>query len=155
MHISTAAPKLANLPWFLLACVGVFLIGGLFRPDEWYEQLNKAPWTPPDLAFPVIWGLLYCCIAVAGWQIFASRHGSLRALWAAQLVFNGLWTWLFFGQHWVLNALVDILLLGAIVLVLIIGCFKAGLRTAGWLLIPYLLWLELATTLNAYVLRFN
>ncbi|NND80980.1 MAG: tryptophan-rich sensory protein [Gammaproteobacteria bacterium] len=144
-----------NLVVCSLACLAVFLFGGLFQPGEWYAGLRRAPWTPPDIAFPIVWALLYCAIAIAGWQIFNSGQRALQGLWIAQLLVNGLWSWLFFGQHWPLASLVDIVLLGGLVLVLMIACFKAGLRQAGWLLLPYLLWLELATTLNAYIVRFN
>jgi len=41
--------------------------GGIFKPGEWYDGLNKPWWTPPGWAFPVVWTILYCMIAYAGW----------------------------------------------------------------------------------------
>lgn len=144
-----------RLPWFLGVCLLVFMFGGLFRPGDWYTKLNIAPWSPPDIAFPIVWGILYALIAVAGWLLFGSGHNSLKRLWILQLGLNAAWSWIFFGQHWVLAGLIEIVLLGAVVVLLIIGCFRAKLYLAAWLLMPYLIWLELATTLNAYILKMN
>lgn len=144
-----------TLPWFVGACMVVFLFGGLFRPGDWYASLNIAPWSPPNIAFPIVWSILYILIAVAGWLIFNSRHNSLKLLWSLQLLLNGAWSWIFFGRHWIVAGLVEIVILGAVVLLLIIGCFRARLRAAAWLLMPYLVWLELATTLNVYIVKMN
>ncbi|MBT8114311.1 MAG: tryptophan-rich sensory protein [Arenicella sp.] len=144
-----------TLPWFLVTCLMVFLFGGLFQPGDWYAELNIAPWSPPGIAFPIVWSILYIMIAVAGCLIFNSGHTILKVFWAVQLIMNAGWSWIFFGQHWVVAALIEIVALGALVLLLIIGCFRARLRLAAWLLLPYLLWLELATTLNAYIVQMN
>ncbi len=144
-----------TLPWFLVTCLMVFLFGGLFQPGNWYAELNIAPWSPPDIAFPIVWSILYILIAVAGCLIFNSGHTILKVFWVVQLIMNAGWSWIFFGQHWVVAALIEIVALGALVLLLIIGCFRARLRLAAWLLLPYLLWLQLATTLNAYIVQMN
>ena len=143
------------LALFLVVCYGVAAFGAQFPPGEWYQSLNRAPWNPPNFVFPLVWTILYAMIAVAGWIIFSASNTSLKQLWVAQLVLNGVWSWLFFGQHWVGLALLDIVLL-AVVLALLVGlCFRTRHQVAGVLLAPYLAWILLATSLNTYIFWFN
>lgn len=144
-----------TLPLFLLACYLTASLGAMFVPGPWYDDLNRAPWNPPNIAFPIVWTVLYFLIAIAGWKIFASPESRLKQLWVIQLVLNGAWSWIFFGQQWVGMALVDIVMLDIFVTVLLVGCWRKKLRLAGWLLLPYLLWVLLATSLNAYIFLMN
>ena len=143
------------LALFLLISVLVMGFGGLFLPGPWYETLVKAPWTPPNLAFPIVWGVLYFFIAISGWQIFAHDNKNLKLLWVVQLFFNALWSWIFFGQHWVLIGLIDIVILDLLIVLLIIYCIKSHLKLSAILMTPYLIWLCIATSLNIYILLNN
>lgn len=143
-----------HLPIFLITCYGVAAFGAQFTPGEWYAQLNRAPWNPPNAAFPIVWTILYALIAIAGWLIFASQSVVAKGLWLMQLFVNAIWSWLFFDQHWVTVALLDILLLVGLIALLIMQCWRAGLRLAAGLLMPYWLWVLLAASLNAYI-QFN
>lgn len=140
---------------FLLICFAVFSFGGLFRPGDWYLALNRAPWSPPNIAFPIVWTFLYVFIAIAGWQIYHRGNSSLRALWVIQLILNGLWSWVFFGQHWVVAALLNIVLLDVLVINLALKAKRAGLKIACLLFTPYIVWLLLATSLNMYIVLAN
>lgn len=93
-------------------------------------------------------------IAVAGWLIFSGSNKTLKLLWVAQLVFNGLWSWLFFGLHQPLLGLVDILAMLASIAALA-ALSRRTSRTAMWLLLPYLIWVSYATTLNAAIWVLN
>ena len=139
-----------------LGCIAALAIGGLYQPGEWYTDLNRAPWNPPNLVFPIAWTILYVLIAIAGWIIAKAGKPILVTLWWLQLAFNAAWSWLFFGEQWILLALVDLALILSIVGYLVYRC-RADLdtRTAGNLLIPYLAWLALALSLNAYIWIFN
>jgi benzodiazapine receptor len=147
--------KWPSLIVFLLICLAVFSFGGLFRPGEWYLALNRAPWSPPNIAFPIVWTFLYVFIAIAGWQLYHQGNSTLRTLWASQLILNGLWSWVFFGQHWVAVALVNIVFIDILVINLILKSRRAGLAMSSLLLIPYIIWLLLATSLNTYILLAN
>lgn len=94
-------------------------------------------------------------IAVAGWLVFRYGDAHLKTLWVIQLFVNGIWSWLFFGQHWVFVGLVDLVILVTLVALLIQGARKKKLANVAWLLSPYFVWLLLATSLNAYILLFN
>lgn len=143
-----------NLALCSIACLIVFSFGGIFRPGEWYTQINIAPWNPPNFVFPIVWSFLYVCIAIAGWKIFNLNKTNLKILWLAQLSLNGLWSWIFFGQKWVLIGLIDIVLIIALTAILIIKCWSKS-KVSAALLMPYLAWLLLASTLNLYIFLAN
>ena len=133
---------------FCFLTVGAVAISGAwFKPGVWYEVLNKPFWTPPDLVFPIAWSILYLMIAIAGAFVFAGPYRTLKQLWMLQLILNGLWSWLFFGQHFLLLGMLDIVLLLASIAWLVWLSFSR-VRVAAWLLIPYLAWVGYASTLN-------
>lgn len=142
---------------FLIAVALVAFLGANFLPGPWYEGLVKAPWTPPNWLFGPVWSVLYVAIAIAGWLVW--RAGSDRrtiplVLWAAQLVLNAAWSWLFFGMHRPDLALLDIILLLAVIFAFISRSRRVS-PTASWLFVPYALWIAYATTLNLYVWLYN
>ncbi len=143
------------LPVFILICYTVAYAGAFFEPGAWYEDLKRAPWSPPNIAFPIVWGILYLFIAISGWLIFNYEITKLKALWVIQLILNAAWSWVFFGQHWVAFALIDLLLIVTTVSILIVLCWRHQLKISAFLLIPYLLWLSIATSLNTYIFIAN
>ena len=140
----------------LLACVGLSFVPGLlgarFEPGPWYEGLAKPPLTPPGWVFPVAWGALYAAMGVALYLYVTARERPMPrlplALFATQLLLNGLWSWLFFGLHRPGLALFDLALLW-LVLIATIATFWRRRRAAGALLVPYLVWVSFAGYLNA------
>ena len=141
---------------FLALVAAVGLVGGQFRPDAWFEALAKPVFNPPPWVFAPVWLALYVCIAIAGWMVWRgrTRRGLLLGLWGAQLVCNGLWSWLFFGLHRPELALVDIVALLATLLAFLVVAWPAR-RTAAWLFVPYAAWVGFATVLNAAIWRLN
>ena len=68
---------------FLAACFAAGTTGAIFPPGEWYRQLSKPSWTPPDWMFPVAWTTLYICMAAAGARVAVSDDNAIAmALWA-------------------------------------------------------------------------
>lgn len=163
--------SIRNLIFCSIACVIAISLGGMFQPGEWYTQINIAPWSPPNFVFPIMWSILYVCIAIAGWRIFNQGTFQLKSLWASQLILNALWSWMFFGEHWVLIAFIDIAIIIILVSTLIVKCWSTpsmhqeasgkgnsqsnSLRLCSYLLIPYVLWLLVASSLNLYILWAN
>lgn len=142
-----------------LALVGLAAsTGARFKPDEWYRKLDKPAWTPPDIAFPIAWGILYLLMAVAAWRIYMADDSAWRtaSLWvyALQLLANAAWSWLFFGRKQIVAALGDIALL-LILILLAIFLFAKVSGLAAWLMVPYAFWVALALTLNASIWRRN
>jgi tryptophan-rich sensory protein len=136
---------------FLLACAGAGMTGGLFPPGPWYRSLEKPWFTPPDWVFPVTWTVLYLCMATAGARIaMADNNGVAMALWALQIAFNGLWTPIFFGLKNIRMGMVVVALLWVIVLCGILAMWPVD-RIAALLFVPYLIWVTIASALNAAV----
>jgi tryptophan-rich sensory protein len=124
--------------------------------SEWYVNLNKAPWTPPGWVFGAAWTVIMLCFSWYLSVLFSHKANKLLVvLYAIQVVLNVSWNWIFFNQHWVLAGLISITFL-----TLLIGFFffkfdRKDLRKTRLLLIPYMVWLCIATSLNAYVVLYN
>ncbi len=119
----------------------------------WYADLEKPPGTPPNWLFGPAWTTLYALIGVAValvWHKVEPGPQKKRALgwFTVQMVLNLLWTPVFFGMHRIGAALVVIIALWLTIVFTIIAFRKLN-PVAGWLLVPYLLWVSYATYLNA------
>ncbi len=137
---------------------GAGYIGSRFPVDEWYAALSKPAWNPPNWLFAPVWGILYLLIAIAAWLVW--RKGGLTGaavplgLFALQLILNAAWSWIFFGQHELGLALIEILILWIAILATLIGFWRLN-PVSGYLLIPYLLWVSFASVLNFAIWRLN
>jgi len=143
--------------WLVLT-FGAAALGAQFMPDEWYRQLNKPAWNPPNAIFAPVWTVLYLLMATATWLVWR-RYGFSGAslpltLFVFQLLLNAAWTWLFFGRHRIEGALIDIIVLWVAILATLISFWKLEPR-AGLLLVPYLAWVSFATVLNWTFWRLN
>ncbi|PWJ21688.1 tryptophan-rich sensory protein TspO [Jannaschia seohaensis] len=140
---------------FLLATFGAGATGAMFPPGDWYDRLEKPPWTPPNWVFPVVWTSLYLALAFVGARL-APMAGSeyAMAFWAMQIAFNALWTPVFFGLRKMRAAFVVMLLLWVAVAGLVASAWPLD-RLSALLMLPYLLWVTIAGALNASVLRRN
>jgi benzodiazapine receptor len=146
--------------FFVLLCLVVGWVSGLTTEAAiapWYRPLIKPSWTPPELVFPIAWTILYVLMGIAAGLVWRGRRrGRLAAtgLFLIQLAVNALWSPVFFGLHSPAGGLVVILVLLASVIATVIAFFPVS-RAAGWLLVPYLLWVGYATTLSIGVLVLN
>ena len=149
------ARKILSLLLFFAIVGAVAWFGGQFMPGEWYEKLAKPPWTPPGWLFGPVWTVLYTGIALAGWRVW-QRAGTkdLRLLWGAQLVLNGMWSWVFFGLHQILPGLVIIVSLWVLI---VVGAWRARRRVPWmtWAFVPYACWVGFASALNAAIWWLN
>lgn len=135
--------------------MGAGATGGLFSPDAWYRNLNKPSWTPPDWVFPVTWIVLYVCMAVAGARVaMMEGNGVAMAFWSMQIAFNALWTPVFFGLKKIRTAMGIIVVLWAAVFCTMVALWTVD-TVAGLLFVPYLIWVTIASALNASVWRLN
>ena len=140
---------------YLAACAAAATTGGLFMPDQWYRDLNKPRWTPPDWVYPVTWTVLYLCMATAAARV-APLPGAAQAMafWALQITFNALWTPVFFGLRRIRQAMIVLVLLWIAVALTILSMAQVD-WLAPLLLLPYLVWVTIAGALNLSVLRRN
>lgn len=145
---------------FLLLNFGALALGGLFTgsgvTSEWYENLNQAPWTPPGWVFGAAWTIIMFCYSIylaLSWQHIQNKTAFVQ-LYVFQWVLNVCWNPMFFYFHQTWFALAIIL-----TLTFVIGIFlfsfpkeKKGIRL---LMLPYFLWLLIATSLNGYICFYN
>jgi tryptophan-rich sensory protein len=124
----------------------------------YFDALRKPPLTPPPAAFGPAWTALYLLMGVAAWLVWReglSRRTALAlGLFAAQLVLNFAWSLIFFGQHRLGVALIEIVVLWLTILATILAFWQVR-RAAGALLLPYLAWVSFAAYLNAGIWRQN
>ena len=141
---------------FLLLVFLVAQMGWLFPPGEWYADLSRPPFAPPNWVFGPVWTVLYVMIAVAGWLVWqaAGTRSKPIALWSAQLALNALWTPLFFGLHMLGIALLEMTLLWLVIAACVV-VFRPVSKAAAWLFVPYLAWVSFAWALNAGFWLFN
>lgn len=136
---------------YLAACGAAAATGALFQPGDWYRNLNKPRWTPPDWLFPVAWTVLYLCMSVAAARVaMAGNAGQALALWSVQIALNALWTPVFFGLRRLGAGLVIIFLLWLAVAATMLAFWQVD-WIAGLLFAPYLLWVSIAGALNRSV----
>lgn len=139
------------------AALGAIVSAG--SDDVWYAALTKPELNPPDLAFAIIWPILFTFMALGAVLVrikagsFAAASGAL-GLYFTQLAVNISWSWLFFGFHQVLLALVALAILWTLILAMIRSFAKHSMAAAV-LQIPYFLWVSFAGYLNASILGLN
>lgn len=143
------------LLFFIGICFFTAWLGAQVSPGitsgEWYETINKPDWNPPAWIFGPVWILLYTMMAISAWVVW-KRSGFKRAkagfiLFFTQLLLNGLWSQIFFGQQEIGWAFAEIVALWVAIILTIFYFFRHS-KVAGWLLIPYLLWVTFAGWLN-------
>jgi len=152
MRVST---QVFGLIVFLLLCYVAAFIGAQFTTpavqSEWYAQLYRPSWSPPNWVFGPVWTLLYTLMAIAAWLVWRKR--GVRGVWLplllffVQLALNVLWSVIFFGLRLPDIAAGEIVLLWLAILATIIAFWRVT-PVAGWLMVPYLLWVTYASTLN-------
>jgi benzodiazapine receptor len=154
-----------KINWFQLivlvlitALVGV--LGSLFSGNtgQIYTSFMKPPLSPPGWLFGIIWPVLYLVMGIAVYIIYQKPQTPERkkstALYWVQLFVNFLWPVVFFRFEWYWISVVVILLLDVLVLITTIWFYKIK-KVAGYLMIPYLLWIIFATYLNIGIAWLN
>ncbi len=147
---------LSLLPFFA-ACFTAALSGAFFRPGDWYEDLAKPSWRPPNWLFPPAWSVLYVCIAVAGWLVWrtgAPGVATSLAVYGVSLLLNAGWSAVFFGMRRVDWAFGELALLW-LSIAATIAVFAPISTTAALLLAPYLVWVTFAGALNLSIWQLN
>lgn len=145
---------------FLALNFGALAIGGFFTgkgvPSEWYEQLNKAPWTPPGWVFGFAWTTIMVLFAAYMAFLWTETENKrmIMGLFVLQWVLNVAWNPVFFYFHKVTAGLIIILALTVLVGYFLVS-FWPALKLKSLLILPYLIWLMIATSLNGYILFKN
>lgn len=123
---------------------------------EAFETINKPSLTPPEWIFPVAWTILYILMGIASYLVFISRKPNRIALavYGMQLAFNFLWSIIFFNLGLYLFAFIWLVLLWLLILATAILFYPIE-KPAGYLILPYLLWVTFAGYLNYSIYLLN
>lgn len=146
---------------FLILNFGALAIGGLFTnsgvTSDWYLNLNKAPWTPPGWVFGAAWTLIMLCFSFYLTNLFSTSAGrnQIILLFTIQWILNVSWNILFFKFHLTEIALADIFLLFIATIIFMILAINQNKVVQIILILPYVLWLMIAVSLNAYIVVKN
>ena len=146
----------------ILICEGVGALAGLATQssvDTWYPTLATPFFTPPSWLFAPVWITLYALMGVAAWLVWRRgwRHTRVQialGFFGLQLILNGLWSFAFFGFRSIGGGLMVIVLLWLAIVATMQRFFPLH-RGAGWLLVPYLLWVTYAAALNGAIWWMN
>ncbi len=146
----------------LITCLAIPLAVGslasLLTRDsrEAFESLTKPALAPPGWLFPVVWTILYLLMGIASYLVLVSKKPNDKALnvYGIQLIFNFFWSLIFFNLKLYLPAFIWLVLLWLLILKTT-SLFYQITKTAGYLLLPYLLWVTFAGYLNLSIYLLN
>jgi len=146
----------------IVLTVGFGLLGGISTASEiqtWYLHLNKPSWNPPNWLFAPVWTSLYLLMGIAFYLVWRSTADTDKKQWAiiifiAQFALNFAWSHIFFKEHQMGWAFVEIVVLWLAILCTIIA-FGSIHKTAAWLLVPYISWVSFAAILNYTIWQLN
>lgn len=145
---------------FLFLNFGALALGGLFAGSgagsNWYAELNKAPWTPPGWVFGFAWTTIMLCFSVYMATLYTKTKSvkTIILLYAIQWVLNVAWNPIFFYLHKPIIGLIVIVALTSLVTYFLFR-YRSLQKGYTLLLLPYVIWLFIATSLNAYVVFMN
>lgn len=153
------SPFTQGLVGGVIFCIVLGVAGGLLtRLGPWYDALRQPAWKPPDWAFGPIWTVVFICLSFAiayAWDA-ASASQRVAMLWV--LALNGLlniaWSGIFFVMQNPKLAFVELVVfwLSIAAVIYVLGGTS---RMAGFLLLPYILWVTTAGVLNFQIVRLN
>jgi tryptophan-rich sensory protein len=144
---------------FLALTLGVGAVSGIATAadiDGWYRTLARPDFTPPNWVFGPVWTILYVLMGVAAWRVWriAGTRSRPMLLFAIQLALNCAWSFIFFRAHALVAATAEILVLLAFVIWTGLS-FARRDRIAGFLFLPYGLWVGFAALLTASIQGLN
>ena len=154
--------NIAKLIVAIVVCQVAGTIGSVFTFSSipiWYATINKPSFTPPNWLFGPVWITLYTLMGISLYLIWNKglenkEVKSSLFIFSAQLALNALWSILFFGLKSPFYAFIEIIILWIAITVTIFKFYKIS-KGAGLVLLPYIIWVSIALTLNFYVWILN
>jgi len=150
-------PLIVNI---LIPILGSFIVGYINRNSiDTYRSLKKFFLNPPDIAFVIVWEVLYLLMGIAAYRIYIKNKSSIDDkgayfFYLVQLILNFMWSFIFFTFRLYGISFLWIILLFIFVLITFIKFIRIDINS-GLLLIPYMLWLIYAGVLNYFIWFFN
>ncbi len=126
--------------------------------SSWYSQLQKPALNPPNWIFAPVWTVLFIMMGVSLYLIWTAPDSASKKtaylIFAIQLILNVTWSGLFFALQRPLYAGIEIIILWIAILINILKFYSIS-KPAGWLLVPYILWVSFASYLNWQIFLLN
>lgn len=146
----------------IIICLLAGYIGSFFTSPSiptWYANLEKPSFNPPDWVFAPVWTALFVLMGISAYLVWHKgvQNKDVRIslfIFGVQLMLNVLWSFLFFRLQSPFYAFVEIIILWAAIALTILNFHRIS-RTAGLLLLPYILWVSFAAILNFFIWRLN
>ena len=145
--------------FFLGLNFGALFLGNILMNNgttsDWYFNLNKAPWTPPGWVFGAAWTSVMLFFSVYMTFLYQNlKTQKVILLYSLHLLLNISWNFIFMNKHMTMLGLLDISLLTILMFYFLIGYNKI-LNNIRFFVLPYCIWLLIATSLNLYIVIYN
>lgn len=144
----------------LLISLGTGIASGIITSssmDIYVNELIKPPLSPPGLAFPIVWTILFVLMGISSYMIYESVAPTRKralTLFVVQLAVNFFWMIFFFNLRLYLFAFFWLIFEWILVFSMIRSFRKINI-IAGNMQIPYLVWLSFAAHLNLAIYILN
>ncbi|MGH1383972.1 TspO/MBR family protein [Kordia sp.] len=144
---------------FLIINFGALGLGIILMNDgpraSWYLSLDKAPWTPPGWVFGFAWTTVMICFSVYMAKLTEAKNNKvILLLFTIQFILNVSWNYVFFNQHNISLGMLNLIVLLMLIAVMTFK-FKSQLKIYSIFILPYLVWMLVANSLNGYILYTN
>ena len=154
--------KIKTYAFFIIFTLAVGGLSALLTMNNMdiYESINKPPFAPPSIVFPIVWGILYVVMAIGAATVYITCReegyplSPSMPLYFLQLGVNFFWSIIFFNLQNFLFAFLWLVLLFLLVAAMILSFYKVN-KTAALIQIPYLIWITFAGILNYAVFVLN
>lgn len=144
---------------FLALNLGTLFLGTLLMnggpTSEWYASLDRAPWEPAGWIFGAAWTCVMVFFSV--YLAFLYQNIKTHKVWGLFIIhiaLNVSWNYIFMNKHMIELGLLNITLLSALMFYFLFA-FKEVLSQMRFFVLPYCIWLVLASSLNIYVAIYN
>ncbi len=136
-----------------IALVFIYAIGSgvwVSTSPGWYSTLVRPPWQPPDFVFGIIWPYNFVMLGIAAFNVAQSLNRNQTLVWlgffAASVAAALTWAYQFYVPHNLSLAAVALVVAALLTIPVLYLTFKASLLI-GLLLVPYQIWVIIASTL--------
>ena len=145
--------------FFLGLNFGALFLGNVLMNNgatsDWYLNLNKAPWTPAGWVFGAAWTSVMLFFSVYMTFLYQNlKTQKVILLYSLHLLFNISWNIIFMNKHMIILGLIDITLLTILMFYFLIAYNKI-LNNMRFFVLPYCIWLLIATSLNLFIVINN
>lgn len=143
------------IPFVFAGIIGYKSMDNLY---PWMLYLRRPTWSPPSWVFGPVWTYLYTTMGIASWRVYSSDQTKDKtlplAIYLIQLLVNTTWTQVYFNYHLMTAAAIQIIILTLLVYTTGILFYRVD-KIAGYLIIPYAMWLSFASVLNVTIRMMN